>query len=124
MDDAALEALITAYCDAWNEADPAKRDAMLRDVWTEGGIYTDPTVQAVGRAALVTHIGGVLARYPDSRISRTSRVDLHHGLLRFTFARIAATGETMRDGIDFGEVSDDGRLRRITGFFGPTIPLD
>lgn len=123
MDDAALEELIAGYCDAWNEAEPAKRAAMLQAVWAAGGVYTDPTVQANGVGELVTHIGRVLARSPDSRIVRTSKVDSHHGLLRFTFARIAATGETMREGIDFGEVSEDGRLRRITGFFGPLAAL-
>lgn len=123
MENAALEALITGYCDAWNETDPAKRDAMLAAVWADDGVYSDPTVQAVGRGELGTHIGRVLARSPDSRIVRTSRVDAHHGLLRFTFARVAATGAVMRDGIDFGEVSEDGRLRRITGFFGAPAPM-
>ena len=123
MEDAALEALITGYCDAWNETDPAKRDAMLAAVWADNGVYSDPTVQAVGRGELGAHIGRVLARSPDSRIVRTSLADAHHGLLRFTFARVTATGEVMRDGIDFGEVSQDGRLLRITGFFGPLSPL-
>ena len=119
MEDAALENLVTGYCDAWNEADPAKRDAMLAVVWTDDGVYSDPTVQTIGRSDLVAHIGRVLARNPDSRILRTSRADAHHGLLRFTFARITAKGEVLRDGIDFGELSVDGKLRRITGFFGP-----
>ena len=123
MDEAALENLVTRYCDAWNEADPAQRDAMLATVWAEDGVYCDPTVQAAGRSELVTHIGRVLARNPDSRIIRTSRVDSHHGLLRFTFARVTAKDEVLRDGIDFGEMSDDGRLRRITGFFGPPAPM-
>ena len=123
MDDAALENLVTRYCDAWNEADPAKRDAMLATAWAEDGVYSDPTVRAAGRGELAAHIGRVLARNPDSRIVRTSRVDSHHGLLRFTFARVTATGEVLRDGIDFGAVSDDGRLHRITGFFGPLSPL-
>lgn len=123
MEDAALENLVTGYCDTWNEADAAKRAAMLAAVWADDGIYSDPTVQAVGRDELATHIGRVLARNPDSRILRTSRVDTHHGLLRFTFARVTAKGEALRDGIDFGEVSEDGKLRRITGFFGPLTPM-
>lgn len=123
MTDAALEDLVTAYCDAWNEADPARRAAMLAVVWAEDGVYSDPAVQAVGRDELSTHIGRVLARNPDSRILRTSRADSHHGLLRFTFARVLMNGEVLRDGVDFGEVSGDGTLIRIAGFFGPPTPL-
>lgn len=119
MDDATLEILITAYCEAWNEADSAKREAMLADVWAERGVYTDPMVQTVGRGELATHIGRVLARNPDSRIARTSRVDHHHGLLRFSFARLLRNGDVLRDGVDFGELDGDGKLARITGFFGP-----
>lgn len=118
MEDVTLEKLVTDYCEAWNEADPTARDAKLAAVWADGGVYSDPTVQAIGRSELVAHIGRVLARNPDSRIVRTSKVDHHHGLLRFSFARILRNGDVLRDGIDFGEVTGDGRLIRITGFFG------
>src|SRR3546814_9016249 len=123
MMDAALDDLVTAYCAACNETDPASREAMLAAIWAEDGIYSDPTVQTVGRRELSAHIGRVLARNPDSRILRTSRADSHHGLLRFTFARVLTNGEVLRDGVDFGEVSGDGTLIRIAGFFGPPTPL-
>jgi hypothetical protein len=122
MQPAKLEALITTYCDAWNEADPQRRDAMLQQVWADDGSYCDPTVQISGRAALVAHIADVQARSPGSRILRTSRVDAHHGMLRFSFSRVDGHGELLRDGLDLGEVAGDGRLRRVTGFFGPLQP--
>lgn len=33
-------------------------------------------------------------------------------------AAYAAAWNAITDGVDFGELADDGRLRRITGFFG------
>ena len=65
----ALEELITAYCAAWSEPDPGRREQMLKDVWVEEGTYTDPTAHATGRRELVEHIGKVLARYPGARMS-------------------------------------------------------
>ena len=32
---------------------------------------------------------------------------------------ILADGKSLPEGIDFGELSSEGKLRRIVGFFGP-----
>jgi hypothetical protein len=119
----ALEVLISAYCDAWDEAEPGRRAVMLSAVWADDGVYVDPTVVAKGVAELSAHIGRVLERNPKTRIRRTSKADVHHGLLRFSFARVGRDGSVLREGVDFGEVSGDGKLVRITGFFGPLTPL-
>jgi hypothetical protein len=50
---------------------------------------------------------------------RTSAVDEHHGQLRFAWAIQTPGGVEVVKGIDFGELAEDGRLRRITGFYGP-----
>ena len=49
----------------------------------------------------------------------TSGIDAHHGAIRFTWTLRAGDGKIVTEGIDFGELADDGRLSRITGFFGP-----
>lgn len=113
--------LVDTYCAAWNDADPARRLALLRSVWDRHGTYTDPTIHLTSAEELSDHIGRVLTRFPDTRILRTSAVDSHHGILRFAFRRAAPDGQTLRDGLDFGEVGVDGRLRRIVGFFGPLV---
>jgi len=118
-DQATIERAIATYCAAWNETDPAKRDAILREVWAEDATYTDPTVHTVGRKALVDHITAVFVRYPDSSIVMTSKVDTHHGLARFAWKKVLADGTSLPEGIDFAEVGADGRIKRIIGFFGP-----
>jgi hypothetical protein len=117
--DTALEALITRYCDAWGEPDPEQRQQLLAQVWAEQGTYTDPAVHLSGRQALGDYIGKILRRYPGARIVRTSAVDTHHGLLRFTWRLALLDGQTLTEGIDFGELSGEGKLSRIAGFFGP-----
>lgn len=114
-----VDEAIAAYCAAWNEVDPAKRDRILAPVWADDATYTDPIVHTVGREALVAHIGTVCARFPGSTIVMTSNIDIHHNVLRFYWKRILADGSSRPEGIDFGEIAGDGKIRRIVGFFGP-----
>jgi hypothetical protein len=114
-----LEEVVALYASAWNEPDAAARRRALEDAWADAGVYSDPTARVEGREALVTHIGGCQAQMPGARIVLTSGVDAHHDALRFTWTLRAGDGTTVTEGIDFGELADDGRLRRITGFFGP-----
>ena len=38
--------------------------------------------------------------------------------MRFTWRMLLADGSVFVEGTDFGELSADGRLERIVGFFG------
>jgi hypothetical protein len=116
--------LIDLYCAVWGERDPGQRDAVLSEVWADGATYTDPTAHVAGRHQLVEHIGKVLERYPDSRIVRTSVLDSHHGLVRFTWKKVLADGKSLPEGIDIAEISKDGKLQRVIGFFGPLARLE
>ena len=120
---AALEQILLAYVAAWNEADEGKRRTLLETSWTENGIYSDPTAQVAGREALVQHLGRLIEQFADQRVLLTSGADEHHGLIQFTWVRVGADGRRIRSGIDFGEVSTDGRFLRMTGFFDPPPPI-
>ena len=114
-----LEEVVASYGSAWNERDAAARRRALENAWADGGVYSDPTAHVEGREALVAHIGGFQAQMPGARLVLTSGVDEHHGAIRFTWTLMANDGTIVTEGIDFGELAGDGRLRRITGFFGP-----
>jgi hypothetical protein len=116
---AGLEQLIDTYCAAWSEPDPSRRQQILSAVWREGATYTDPTIQAAGVDQLLAHIGKVIAHRPGAKVVRTSTVDEHHGLVRFAWRVVQADGVMLPEGIDFAEVSSDGKIQRIVGFFGP-----
>jgi SnoaL-like domain len=120
---AVSEQVLLAYVAAWNEADEEKRRTLLERSWAENGIYSDPTTQVSGREALIQHLGRLIQQFADHHVLLTSGVDEHHGLLQFTWARIGPDGTRIRSGIDFGELSADGRLLCITGFFGPPPPI-
>ncbi len=115
----ALERLIDTYCEAWNEPDAVRREAILKIVWAEGATYTDPRAHTTGISELGAHIGRVLSSRPGARVMRTSAVDSHHGLARFAWSVVQADGTMLPEGIDFAEISGEGKLQRIVGFFGP-----
>ena len=115
---APADALIDAYCAAWNEPDPAARTDRLSAVLTETARYTDPRADTVGAAALSAHIETVRAARPGSRVLRSTAVDQHHGLARFGFRVVSAGGADLLSGLDVVELTTDGRIARIAGFFG------
>ena len=114
--------LTALYMAAWHEPDRARRQELLERIWAEDGTYTDPTAHVEGRAALVEHIGGFHKQFPGARLEAASGVDAHHGKLRFNWRMRLADGTVFVEGIDFGELSGDGKLQRIVGFFGPLEP--
>jgi hypothetical protein len=71
----------------------------------------------MGSNELAEYIGKVLKKYPGAQIARTSDVDTHHDMVRFTWRMVLADGQTLAEGIDFGELSSEGKLHRIVGFF-------
>jgi hypothetical protein len=124
-----LDEVVLAYIEAWNTPDEETRRKLLEQSWADDGVYTDPLGEVRGRETLVSHIGRFLSegpsgRGPGHRIQVANGVDHHHEMLRFSWALLDPHGASISQGLDFGDLAEDGRLRRITGFFGPlpTIP--
>jgi hypothetical protein len=119
-----LTELIDRYCAVWNEPRSSRRTELLAEVWAPDATYTDPRVDAVTSAELLAHIERVLAQRPGAKVVRTSALDVHHGVGRFSWHVVQADGTALPDGLDIAEFSSDGRrIRRIVGFFGPLPPL-
>jgi hypothetical protein len=115
-----LSDLIDRYCQVWSEPDAVRRAELLASVWEARATYTDPTVHAHSADALLAHIAKVQAKRPGSRVLRTSKVDVHHGIARFAWHVVQADGTTLPEGLDLAIISPDGeKIERIIGFFGP-----
>jgi len=112
------DSAVAAYCSAWSTADRAARNSLLARVWDADGVYADPTpTLASGRAALSDTIATFHQRFPGARF-RCSAPQVHHQAMRFTWELLGADGAVQAQGMDFGELAVDGRIRRIVGFFG------
>ena len=110
--------VVDTYIAMWNEADPARRAELIEQAWVADARYQDPLLEAEGHAALSEMVAGVHAQFPGQRFERMSGVDVHHGVLRFAWQLGAPGGDVTVAGIDVADVAADGRLQRITGFFG------
>jgi hypothetical protein len=65
----------------------------------------------------------VHAHYPGHRVRRTTGIDRHHDQLRFGWELFAPDGSITVAGLDVCDLAPDGRIQRITGFFGD-LPQD
>jgi hypothetical protein len=108
--------LIKNYTAAWSEPDAVSRQSLLEAVWEQAGTYTDPLSRAADRAELHALIGKFLADYPGAVFSLKGKVDAHHAHVRFYWTLHMSNGEAL-EGMDYGEVSPQGKLVKIVGFF-------
>lgn len=109
---------IDAYLAAWNEPDEAKRAKLIEQCWATDGLYCDPVADGRGRDALAGFIAGMHTQQPGARIDLTGGIQQHHNQIRFAWAFVDKDGKRAIEGIDIGELADDGRLSRIVGFWG------
>lgn len=114
---------IERYCRLWREMDSNDRLRKLSDICSEDVRYCDPGADVSGTQALAGHIEATLAKMPGSRIIMIGRADYHHNMVRFGWCLERADGSHGAECIDFAELSEHGRLKRITGFFGPLPPV-
>ena len=109
---------VDTYLAMWNEIDPTRRAEQIGRAWADDGRYVDPLLEARGHAGLSDMVAGVQSKFPGHRFRRVGGVDTHHDELRFAWELVAPDGAVVVGGIDVGALASDGRLRRITGFFG------
>ena len=102
----------------WLETDPAARAEPVAKVFTEDGRHVDPNADARGHDGLADMITAVHAQFPGFQMRFPGGIDAHNDQLRFAWELLGADGSPIVAGIDVGEVAEDGRLRRITGFWG------
>ncbi|MCW2567846.1 MAG: nuclear transport factor 2 family protein [Mycobacterium sp.] len=113
-----LTETVDTYLAGLNEADPDRRGDLIERAWTTDCLYVDPGHEARGRRAIGALAAGVQEQLPGHRFRRTSDVDGHHGRTRFGWELVGPDGVVAVAGIDVVELHGDGRLRRVTGFFG------
>jgi hypothetical protein len=112
-------AVVARYIEMWNEGDPDRRRALVRETMTEDGSYVDPLVASEGVEGIDSVIAGVQQQFPGHRFTLLSGPDTHHDRVRFSWSLAANGGDPIAVGIDFAIVAEDGRLRAVTGFLEP-----
>lgn len=103
---------------AWNEPDPAKVRGHLDAALATEIEFIDPSIETRGIDEFEANVHQVHADLPGASYARTSGVDSHHGLYRYSWS-ITRDGELVLPGFDVVEVDGHGKVARVIGFFGP-----
>jgi hypothetical protein len=119
-----LTATVDAYLACLSETDPPRRRRLIEQAWRPDGRFVDPLYEAEGHDALDDLAAGVIDHYPGHGFHRTSDLDAHHDLVRFTWEMKGPDGAVVVTGSDVGRLAPDGRLQEVIGFFGDLPALD
>lgn len=114
-----LGEVLRTYLVAWNTDDPDERAALLDRSVADDVAFVDPVKQLIGKDALLAHIADTRETYPGITFAPGGELDNHNHVLRQSWvARM--DGRVVLRGLDVDDVSPDGRLTRIIGFFERT----
>jgi len=118
-DIAAVTATIDTYFAMLNEADDARRAELAGQAFDPAGVFVDPLARCDGPDAIAQMVGAAIQQFPGHRFARTSGIDTHHKVVRFSWELAAGDGTVAVAGLDVGTLAADDRLTGIAGFFGP-----
>jgi SnoaL-like domain len=113
-----ITTIVDGHLSAYAEPDAERRAELIRAVWAQDGELIDPPLTGEGHDGIAAAAEALLQHYPGHRFRRTTGVDGHHDRARYGWELIAPSDEVVLAGTDFAELTEDGRLRRVTGFFG------
>ncbi len=111
-----VDRLVEDYLAMWNEPDPDARRALVARTLTDDATYLDPVMSGEGVDGISAMIGAAQAQFPAHRFTLHTGPDAHHDRLRFSWSLATNGGAPVAVGTDYVTVSDDGRMRAITGF--------
>ena len=109
---------VDAYLSAYGEPDPNRRAELIEQAWTPEGRLVDPPLTGEGHQGISDMAAALQQQFAGHRFRRVSDVDAHHEHLRFAWELVGPGDEVALTGLDIGELAEDGRLRRVVGFFG------
>jgi hypothetical protein len=105
----------STYLQLWNETDPARRAALLRQGWNDDARYVDPLADVQGTAQIDRLVGGVQERFAGFRFELLGAPSGHGDFVRFSWSLGPAGAEPPIKGSDVVEVRGE-RIARVIGF--------
>ena len=111
-----IESVIESYVASWNETDPARRQSSLAASCAANASYRDPVMVSDGQSGLDAMLAGVQAKFPGFVLRRISKVDCHNDAVRFAWSLGPASRPSVVEGVDFCELTPEGKLVEVVGF--------
>ena len=110
---------VDLHLQAYGEPDAERRAELVATAWAGDGQLIDPPLTGAGHDEIAAMGEALQGHYAGHRFRRITAVDAHHDHLRYAWELVAPDGTVALSGLDVGELAEDGRLRRVVGFFGP-----
>jgi hypothetical protein len=104
------------YIELWNERAPKRRREMLAANWTGDARYVDPLMSGDGHDGVDALISGVQQKFPDFKFTLIGEPNGFGEHVRFSWGLGPDGTDSPIKGTDFAVLSQDGRIKSITGF--------
>ncbi|MCU1501782.1 MAG: hypothetical protein JWM12_1136 [Ilumatobacteraceae bacterium] len=113
-----IDAVIDTNLTAYGNPDATSRQQQLARVWAADGKLIDPPIDGAGLDGIDQMMAAVQGQFPGHTFRRTSGIDAHHGVARYSWELLGPEGNVALVGLDVAELAEDGKLARIVGFMG------
>jgi hypothetical protein len=120
---ATLAETVDTWLRAYGEPDAAIRANLIAAVWAPEGVLVDPPFDGTGHEQIAGLVAAAQGQFPGHTFRRTSEIDAHHDLARYTWELVGPDGTPVLGGTDVVLLDGDGRLSYVAGFFGEPAPL-
>lgn len=119
-----ITSAIDTYLDAYSEADPTRRLALIEQVFAPEAHVFDPPIDGAGHTGIDEMFAAVQGQFAGHTFRRSTGVDAHHGIARYGWQLVAGDGSVTVAGTDVAVVDDSGKLTRVAGCFGDLPALE
>jgi len=109
------------YVSTWKVTDPAQKHELFTACLSPRCVYTDPLTVSRGWEELSAYMANFHQQVPGAYFV-TEQFFSHHQRSAARWKMVTATGQTMAQGISYGEYDEQAKLVTMTGFFDPPAP--
>jgi hypothetical protein len=109
-------AIADRYLATWNEADSARRRALVAALWSPHGRYADPLMSGQGHEGIAAMIEGARAQFPGLVFTLRGGPDGHGPFVRFAWSLGPAGGAPVAGGSDVVRLDEESRVLEVIGF--------
>lgn len=114
---AGVEERVDAFLRAWGDPDPATRRRLLESCAAPGIVFRDLYSATEGLEDLLANLEAIQMHMPGVRLSRDGDVRLSHGTALGRWIATKQDGETLGRGANVYDLSPDGKIARVVGFW-------
>lgn len=110
-----VDSILESYINTWAMTDPQARRIALEEIWIKKGIHESPFSYSHGIEAINKEIDGFLKMFPNA-VVRFNDVKRTNNKLVCAFVLQNANGEPLMTGVDYFELTDEGKIIKVIGF--------